>query len=81
MAKVLPFIHLTWPRSAKGDDVSAADWRYQIHVRKYVIYSRVLLRHFSGLEILVEHRSLYDFWTKEKKIGEKENWSFEENAR
>ena len=40
----------------KAIDVSAADWRYQIHERKYGIYSCVLLRHFSGLEIHVEHQ-------------------------
>ena len=28
--------------------------------KKYRIFSRVLLRYFSGLEILVWHRSLYD---------------------
>ena len=33
--------------------VTAADWRYQTHVKKYLIFSRVLLRLFSGLEILV----------------------------
>ena len=39
----------TWPRSAKASDVSAADWRYQPHQKKYRIFSRVLLRLFSGL--------------------------------
>ena len=34
-------------------DVLAADWRYQTHMKKYDIFWRVLLRLFSGLEILV----------------------------
>ena len=51
-----------WPdrEARKASDVSATDWRYYTHVKKYNIFSSVLLRLFSGLEILVEHRSLYD---------------------
>ena len=37
----------------KASDVSAADWRCQTQVKRYRIFSRVLLRLFSGLEILV----------------------------
>ena len=40
----------------KVSDVSAADWRYQTHR----IFSRVLLRIFSGLDIHVKRHSLYD---------------------
>ena len=51
-----------WPdrEARKASDVSATDWRYYTHVKKYNIFSSVLLRLFSGQEILVEHRSLYD---------------------
>ena len=37
-----------------ASDVSAANWRYQTHVKEYRIFSRVL----SGLQILVKHRCL-----------------------
>ena len=37
----------------RGSDVSAADWRYQTHVKKYNIFSPVLSQLFSALEILV----------------------------
>ena len=51
----------TWPSGVKGVWRSAADWRYQTHLKKYrMFFSRVLLRLFSGLEILVQHRSFYD---------------------
>ena len=59
--------------------MSEADWRYQIYVRKYGIYSPVLLRHFSELETLYNTIICMAFVQK-KKIGEKENRSFEENA-
>ena len=36
------------------------DWEWWRTSEKYDIFSRVLLRLFSGLEILVSHRSLYD---------------------
>ena len=39
--------------------MSAADWRYQTYVKKCDVFPLVLLRLFSGLEILVYHRSLY----------------------
>ena len=44
MAKASPFIHQPDRVAQKASDVSAADWRYQIHVKKYDIFSRVLLR-------------------------------------
>ena len=44
----------------KASDVSAADWRYQTHVNNYRDSSHVLLRLFSGLEILEKHRTLFD---------------------
>ena len=50
MAKASPFI----------DQTERRERRYYTHVKKYNIFSSVLLRLFSGLEILVEHHSLYD---------------------
>ena len=44
----------------KASDLSSAEWRYQTHVKKYRIFSSVLLRLFSVLEILVCHHSLHD---------------------
>ena len=40
-------------------ETSAFDWRYQTLVKKCDVFPLVLLRLFSGLEILVYHRSLY----------------------
>ena len=60
MVKALLFIHQPDRVARKASDVSAADWRYQTHVKKYRNFSRVLSWLFSGLEILVQHRSLYD---------------------
>ena len=45
--KALPFLHQPEQEAPKVNDVSAADWLYQ-H-----IFSRVLLRLFSGPEIPV----------------------------
>ena len=42
MVKALPFIHQTDRVARKACDVSAADWRYQTHVKKYRIFSRVV---------------------------------------
>ena len=53
MVKAVLFIHQPNRVARKASDVLAADWRYQTHVEKYRIFSRVLLRLFSGLEILV----------------------------
>ena len=50
--KALPFFHQPDRVASKSSDVSAADWLYQ-HVKKYRIFSRVLLRIFSGPEIPV----------------------------
>ena len=60
MVKALPFINQTDRLAQKASNMSAADWRYQTHVRKYDIFSPVLSRLFSGLEILVLHLSLYN---------------------
>ena len=60
MVKALPFIHQPDQVARKASNVSAADWRYQRRVKRYRIFSRVLLRFFSGLEILVKRCSLYD---------------------
>ena len=49
MVKALPFIHQLDRVARKACDVSAADWRYQTHVKKYHIFSRVLLQHSRGL--------------------------------
>ena len=51
IVKALPFIHQPDRVAPKGSDMSATDWRYQTHVKKYRIFSRVLLRLFSGLEM------------------------------
>ena len=53
MMEALPFIHQPDRGAQKARDVSAADWRYQTHMKKYDIFSRVLLRLFLGLKILV----------------------------
>ena len=44
------FVNLT---GTKGEWRSAAYWRYKTQVKKYRIFSRVLLRLFLGLEFLV----------------------------
>ena len=46
-------IHQPERVARKANDVSAADWLYQTHLEKYRIFSRVLLRFSSRLEILV----------------------------
>ena len=38
MAKASPFIHQPDRVAQKASDVSAADWRYQTHVKKYDIF-------------------------------------------
>ena len=38
MVKALPFIHQPNRVARKACDVSAADWRYQTHVKKYLIF-------------------------------------------
>ena len=49
----LPFIHQPGRVAPKASDVSAADWLYQHTLEKNDIFSRVLLRLFSGPEIPV----------------------------
>ena len=51
--KALLFIHQPDRVARKASDVSGADWRYQTHAKRYRIFSRVLLRLFSGPEIPV----------------------------
>ena len=46
MVKALPFIYQPDEVVRKGTDVSAADRRYQTHVERIRIFSRVLLRLF-----------------------------------
>ena len=46
-------IHQPDRLARKASDVSAADWLYQTELKKYCIFSRVLLQLSSGLEILV----------------------------
>ena len=53
MVKALPFVHQPDEVVRKRNDVSAADWRYQTHVKKIRFFSGVLLRLFLGLEILL----------------------------
>ena len=60
MVKALPFIHQPDQLMQKASDMSAADWQYQTHMKKYSIFSRVLLGLFLGLEIFVYHHSLCD---------------------
>ena len=38
MVKALPFIHQPDRVERKASDVSAADWRYQTHVKKHVFF-------------------------------------------
>ena len=52
MMKALLFIHQPDRVAPNARDVST-DWRYQTLVKKYRIFSRVLLLLFSELEILV----------------------------
>ena len=58
MVTASPFIHQSDRVVSKASDVSVADWRYQTRVIIIVIFTHVLLRLFSGLEILVKHRIL-----------------------
>ena len=53
IVKALPLIHQPDRVAPKASDVSAADWLYQHMWKKYDIFSRMLLRLFSGSEILV----------------------------
>ena len=46
MVKALLFIHQPDRVARKASDVSAADWQYQTHVKKYDIFSSVLLTAF-----------------------------------
>ena len=50
----------TWPSGAKGVWRISSWLDISTHVKKYVIFSRVLLRLFSGPEIHVWHRRLCD---------------------
>ena len=59
MVKALPFIHQPNQVAQKASDVSVGYGQYQTRVKKYHIFSRVLLRLSSRLELLVEHGSLY----------------------
>ena len=52
IVKTLPFIHQPDRVALEASDVSAADRLYQ-HVKKYDIFSRVLLLLFSGPKIFV----------------------------
>ena len=58
--KPLRFIRQPDRVAPKASDVSAADWLYQPTWKKYHIFSRVLLRLFSELEIPIKHHSLCD---------------------
>ena len=60
MVTASPFIHQPDRVAPKTSDVSVADWRYQTRGIIIVIFTHVLLRLFSGLEILVKHRILYN---------------------
>ena len=53
MVKALLFIYQPNRVARKASDVLGADRRYQTQVKKHRIFSRVLLRLFSGLEFLV----------------------------
>ena len=60
--KALPFIHQPDRVARKASDVSIADWRYQTHIKKNIVFfhSCVMLRLFSGLEIFVWNPCSYD---------------------
>ena len=49
MVKYSPFIHIPDRMARKAGDVSAADWRYHTHVKKYDIFSGMLLGLFRPL--------------------------------
>ena len=51
--KASPLFHQPDRLARNASDVSAADWPYQTQVKKYDIFLSVLLRLFSGLEILL----------------------------
>ena len=53
IVKALSFTLISGRVARRGSDASTADWRYQTHVKKYEIFSPVLSRLFSMLEILV----------------------------
>lgn len=57
MMNAMPFIYQPVKMARRASGVSAADWRYQTHVRIIVIWHVLQLRLFSGLEIHVKHRS------------------------
>ena len=44
----------------RASDVSAAYWLSQTHVKIIVIFSRVVIRVFSVVEIPIKHSSLYN---------------------
>ena len=48
-----PFSHQPDRVARMANEVSAADWRYQTHVKEHLIFWRVLLQLFSGLKINV----------------------------
>ena len=50
----------TWPGGAKGKWRVGSWLAISTHVKKYDIFSRMLLRLFSGPDNLVQHRSLCD---------------------
>ena len=54
MVKASPFIHQPDLLARKASKVSEADWRYQTHVKKYDIISRVLFRFFQGWKSLFD---------------------------
>ena len=48
MVSASPFIHQSDRVKRRASDVSATDWRYQIHVENYPNFRRVLLGLFSS---------------------------------
>lgn len=58
----LPFIQRPERVAKKASDVSAADWRYQTHVKNYLYYTHAQLKLFPRMVILVINKmnqSLY----------------------
>ena len=53
MAKALLFTHQRDQVALNANDVSAFDWLYQTHVKKYRIFCTCVVPVLSGVEIIV----------------------------
>ena len=72
--KALPFIHQPDRVARKASDARAADWRYQTHVKKYRIFSRVFTalfragNHFITPQFIFKLSREWNIQSKRKKI-------------